>query len=61
MGVSVFGMVFEQELVYVLTTMLVVHGVIAALRSTEIYLAVRPLVKGSPLKVFALVSLWGED
>ena len=58
---SVSGLVFEEMLIYVLTTALVAHGVIGALRSTEIYLAIRPLVKGSPLKVFALTFVWGED
>ena len=60
-GAAVSGLVFEQELVYVLTTTLVTHGVIAALRLAEIYVAIRPLVKGSPLKVFVLTLLWGED
>ena len=60
-GAAVSGLVFEQELVYVLTTTLVVHGVIAALRLTEIYLAIRPLVKSFCLKVFLLAFLWGED
>jgi len=58
---SVSGLVFEEMLIYVLTTALVAHGVIGALRSTEIYLAIRPLVKGSPLKVLALTFVWGED
>ena len=60
-GAAVSGLVFEQELVYVLTTTLAAHGAIAALRLTEIYLAIRPLVKGPPLKVFFLALLWGED
>jgi len=60
-GAAISRMVFEQELLCVLTTTLVVHGVIAALRFTEIYLAIRPLVKGSLLKVFVLTLLWGEN
>ena len=58
---AVSGLVLEETLVYVLTTALIVQGVIGALRSTEIYLAIRPIVKGSPLKLFALTFVWGEN
>ena len=61
MGAAVSGMVFEQELVYVLTTALVVHAIIAALRSTEIYLSIQPLVKGPRWKIFVFTLFWGED
>ena len=56
-GIYLCGMLLEQSLVYVLTTILVVQGMLAIMRETEVYLAIRPKM-GSALEAFNKTHVW---
>ena len=59
MGVTIFGLMFEQLLVYFLTTVLAVNGMVSAITTAEFYVAYRPHVAaGSPFTVVKRILFW---
>ena len=57
-GLNIFGLIFEQVLVYFLTTMLAVNGMFSFLTIVEFYVAYRPHIAGSPFTLMKRILFW---